>query len=65
MESKFKIGDRFVQKNSRDTSVLKIASIEYGHIEPVYKLICNNNYNNSIKFGEAALEELYNKIGKK
>ena len=59
MESKFKIGDRFVQKNSRDTIVMKITSIEYSHIEPVYRL------NNFLKLGEAALEELYHKIGKK
>lgn len=62
MESKFKIGDRFTKKYTRDSIPLEIVEITYSPIEPVYKLkpirLCGNN----IILGEEALIELYNKI---
>ena len=62
METKFKIGDRFTKKYTRDTIPLEIYEINYNAIEPNYKLkpirLCGDN----IILGEEALIELYNKI---
>lgn len=62
MESKFKIGDVFAKKHTRDTVPLKIYEISYDAIEPTYKLkpiiLCGDD----VILGEEALIELYNKI---
>ena len=38
MESKFKLGDMFTKKYTRDTIPLEIYEITYNAIEPIYKL---------------------------
>lgn len=63
MESKFKLGDVFTKKYTRDTIPIKIYEISYNAIEPIYKLkpiirLCGDG----IILGEEALIELYNKI---
>lgn len=62
VESKFKLGDMFTKKYTRDTIPLEIYEINYNPIEPVYKLkpirLCGDN----VILGEEALIELYNKI---
>ena len=62
MASKFKLGDMFTKKYTRDTIQLEIYEITYSPIEPVYKLkpirLCGDN----VILGEEALIELYNKI---
>ena len=62
MESKFKIGDIFHRKYSRDTVPLKIIEIIYrnGLIEPEYVLKpIMYNVDDKIMLGEDALDELY------
>lgn len=62
MESKFKIGDIFHKKYSRDTVPLKVTEIIYrnGLIEPEYILKpIRYNVDDKITMGEAALDELY------
>lgn len=60
-DSKFKLGDIFTKKHTRDTVPLEIYEINYNSIEPVYKLkpirLCGDN----IILGEEALIELYKK----
>ena len=62
VESKFKLGDRFTQKYTRDTIPLEIYEINYGPIEPVYKLKTIRLCGDDVILGEDALIELYNKI---
>lgn len=62
MESKFKIGDVFTKKHTRDTIPLEIYEIVYIPIEPVYKLKPIRLCGRDVIFGEEALIELYNKI---
>lgn len=62
-EPKFKIGDTFTKKFTRDTIPLKIISVtQVGPNEPVYELspirLCGDN----VEMGETALMERYNKI---
>jgi len=61
-ENKFKLGDIFAKKYTRDTIPLKICEITYNVIEPIYKLrpiiLCGDD----VILGEEALMELYNKI---
>lgn len=62
MESKFKIGDIFHEKYSRDTVPLKVTEIIYrnGLMEPEYILKpIRYNVDNNITLGEDALDELY------
>ena len=62
IESKFKIGDIFHRKYSRDTVPLKIIEIIYrnGLIEPEYVLKpIRYNVDDKIMLGEEALDELY------
>ena len=58
MASKFKLGDMFTKKYTRDTIPLEIYEITYSPIEPVYKLkpirLCGDN----VILGEEALIEL-------
>lgn len=60
-ESKFKIGDTFTKKHTRDTIPLRIYEINYTSIEPVYKLKQIMLYGDDVILGEKALTELYNK----
>ena len=62
VESKFRLGDRFTQKYSRDTIPLEIYEINYTPIEPVYCLRPIRLGGNDVILGEEALIELYNKI---
>lgn len=62
MESKFKLGDMFTKKNTRDTIPLEIYEINYSPIEPVYKLKPIRLCGNDVILGEKALIESYNKI---
>ena len=62
MESKFKIGDIFHKKYTRDTIPLEIYEIVYTPIEPVYKLKPIRLCGDDVILGEEALIELYNKI---
>jgi len=64
VESKFKIGDMFTKKNTRDTIPLDIYEINYTPIEPVYKLRPNRLCGDDVILGEEALIDLYNKINK-
>ncbi len=62
MESKFKIGDIFCEKYSRDTVPLKVTEIIYrnGLIEPEYVLKpIRYNVDDKITLGDDALDELY------
>ena len=62
MESKFKLGDMFTKKYTRDTIPLEIHEINYTPIEPVYKLKPIRLCGNDVILGEKALIESYNKI---
>lgn len=62
MESKFKIGDIFTKKYTRDTIPLEIYEINYTPIEAVYKLRPIRLCGDDVIFGEEALEELYHKV---
>ena len=62
MESKFKIGDVFTKKHTRDTIPMEICEISYGPIEPIYKLKPIRLCGDGVVLGEEALVELYNKI---
>lgn len=62
VESKFKIGDVFTKKYTRDTIPLEIHEINCTPIEPVYKLKPIRFCGNDVILGEEALIELYNKI---
>ena len=61
-DSKFKIGDTFTKKHTRDTTPLEIYEINYSPIEPVYKLKPIRLCGDDVILGEEALTELYNKI---
>ena len=62
MESKFKIGDVFNKKYTRDIIPIEIYEISYDANEPIYKLkpviLCGNN----VIIGEETFIKLYNKI---
>lgn len=62
MESKFKLGDVFSKKYTRDTIPLEIYEITYNAIEPVYKLRPIRLCGDDVILGEEALIELYVKI---
>lgn len=62
MESKFKLGDVFTKKQTRDTMPIEIYDISYSAIEPIYKLKPIRLYGDDVILGEEALIELYNKI---
>ena len=62
MGSKFKLGDVFTKKYTRDTIPLEIYEITYDLIEPVYKLKPIRLCSDDVILGEEALIELYNKI---
>lgn len=65
MESKFKIGDIFHRKHSRDTVPLKVIEVIYrnGLMEPEYVLKpIRYNVDNAITLSQDALDELYNLI---
>lgn len=62
MKSKFEIGDIFTKKYTRDSIPLKIYEINYGPIEPVYKLKPIRLCGDDVILGEEALIELYKKI---
>ena len=62
MENKFKLGDVFTKKHTRDTILIEIYDISYNAIEPIYKLKPIRLCGNDIILGEEALIELYNKI---
>lgn len=62
MENKFKLGDVFTKKHTRDTIPIKIYDISYNGIETIYKLIPIRLCGDDVILGEEALIELYNKI---
>ena len=62
MESKFKLGDMFIKKYTRDTIPIEIHEISYSAIEPIYKLKPIRLCGDDVILGEEALIELYNKI---
>ena len=62
MESKFKLGNVFIKKHTRDTIPIEIYEISYGATEPIYKLKPIRLCGDDIILGEEALIELYNKI---
>lgn len=67
MKNKFKIGDIFHRKYSRDTVPLKVIEIIYrnGLMEPEYVLKpVRYNVDNKITLGQDALDELYYLIKK-
>ena len=61
-KSKFKIGDIFTKKYTRDTIPLEIYEINHTPIEAVYKLKPIRFCGDDVILGEEALIELYNKI---
>ena len=61
-ESKFKLGDRFTKKHTRDSIPYELYEINYGPIEPVYKLKPIRLCGDDVIFGEEALIELFDKI---
>lgn len=62
MKSKFKLGDMFTKKYTRDTIPLEIYEITYNAIEPIYKLKPIRLCGDDVILGEEALIESYNKI---
>ena len=65
MGSKFKVGDIFHRKYSRDTVPLKVIEVirRNGLMEPEYVLKpIRRNANNTITLSQDALDELYNLI---
>ena len=65
MGSKFKVGDIFHRKYSRDTVPLKVIEVIHrnGLMEPEYVLKpIRRNANNTITLSQDALDELYNLI---
>ncbi len=62
VESKFKIGDVFTKKYTRDTIPLEIYEINYTPIEIVYELKPIRLCGNDVILEEEELIELYNKI---
>jgi hypothetical protein len=62
MESKFKLGDVFIKKHTRDTIPIEIYEISYDVIEPIYKLKPIRLCGDDVILEEEALIELYNKI---
>lgn len=61
MKSKFKLGDMFTKKDTRDTIPIKIYDISYSAIEPIYKLKSIRGCGEDVTLGEEALIELYHK----
>lgn len=59
LKSKYKIGDFFTRKNTRDYPVMEVVEIVYNSVEPVYQLEPVKGIGNSETFGEEALDELY------
>ena len=60
MKSKFKIGDIFHRKDSRDDVPLKVIEIIYSNVEPEYVLSpIRYNADNKITIGQDTLDELY------
>lgn len=62
MESKFKLGDVFTKKHTRDTIPIEMCEIFYSVNEPIYKLKPIKLCGDDVILGEEALIELYNKI---
>ena len=62
VESKFKIGDMFTKKYTRDTIPIEIYEISYDVNEPIYKLKPIRLCGDDVILGEEALIELYNLI---
>ena len=63
MEGKFKIGDKFVRKLTRDSFVMRIESVSHNiGQEPTYELKPIYGYGKEQMIGEEALEELYYKV---
>ena len=62
MESKFKLGDVFTKKHTRDTIPIEICEITYNANEPIYKLKPIRLCGDDITLGEEVLIELYKKI---
>lgn len=60
MKSKFKLGDIFTLKGTRDMIPLKIYDIAY-KIEPEYSLKPMRGAGDEVILGEEALIKLYNK----
>ena len=61
-QGKFKLGDVFTKKHTRDTIPIEIYEISYDAIEPIYKLKPIRLCGDDVILGEEALIELYNKI---
>lgn len=61
-ESKFKLGDMFTKKYTRDATLLEIYEIIYTPIEPVYKLKPIRLCGDDVILGEEVLIETFNKI---
>ena len=62
MKNKFKLGDVFTKKHTRDTIPIEIYEISYNAIEPIYKLKPIRLCGEDVILGEDALIELYHKI---
>ena len=62
MKRKFKLGDIFAKKHTRDTMPIEIYKISYNVIEPIYKLKPIILFGDDVILGEEALIELYDKI---
>lgn len=60
-EAKFKVGDRFSRKHTRDEIPVEVSEIAY-EFEPVYTLKKIRLCGDDVVLGESALIELYNKI---
>lgn len=55
MKSKFKLGDMFTKKHTRDTIPIEIYDISYSAIEPIYKLKLIRGCGEDVTLGEEAL----------
>lgn len=60
-EAKFKVGDKFSRKHTRDDIPVKVVEIAY-EFEPVYTLKKIRLCGDDVVLGEEALMEIYDKI---
>lgn len=62
MNTKYQIGDRFTLKNTRDSAVLEVQSIDTSQSSIIYNLrrICFGN--STIQIPEETLTELYRNV---
>lgn len=62
MSTKYQIGDRFTLKNTRDSAVLEVQSIDTSQSGIIYNLRRIRFRDSNVQIPEETLTELYRKI---